>query len=224
MTKIVFESRGTLDKYIGDAIVAFWGAPLPVPDHPLHAASAALAMQKAVREMREARTLRGAERLFIGVGIHSAEVNVGKLGSELRFDYTATGDGMNLCSRLEGMTKQYGAGILASEDLVRRLPEGFLSRELDAIRVKGKKEGVRIYEILGRGAAEGREREWIEAYAAALADYRRGDWDAAERGFRAALAARSEPDKACDLILERIERLRASPPESWDGIWTFETK
>jgi adenylate cyclase len=224
MTKIVFESRGTLDKYIGDAIVAFWGAPLPVADHPLHAASAALAMQKAVREMRDARGLRGAERLFIGVGIHSAEVNVGKLGSELRFDYTATGDGMNLCSRLEGMTKQYGAGILASDALVRRLPEGFRMRELDAIRVKGKKEGVRIYELLGRGPGEGRELEWLQAYAAALDAYRRADWDAAERDFRAALAARGEPDKACELILERIERLRASPPGDWDGIWTFETK
>jgi adenylate cyclase len=225
MTKIVFDSRGTLDKYIGDAIVAFWGAPLPVADHPLHAASAALAMQKAVREMRETRRdLRGAERLYIGIGIHSAEVNVGKMGSELRFDYTATGDGMNLCSRLEGMTKQYGAGVLASEDLVRRLPEGFLVRELDAIRVKGKKDGVRIYELLARGGAEGREKEWVEAYAVALAAYRRGEWESAERAFRAALAARGAPDKACDLILERIERLRASPPSVWDGIWTFETK
>jgi adenylate cyclase len=122
------------------------------------------------------------------------------------------------------MTKQYGAGILASEDLVRRLPDGFRRRELDAIRVKGKKDGVRIFEVLGTGPAEGRDAEWLEAYAAALAAYRGGDWEAAERGFRAALAARGAPDKACDLILERIERLRAAPPAAWDGIWTFETK
>jgi adenylate cyclase len=225
MTKIVFDSRGTLDKYIGDAIVAFWGAPLPVPDHPRHAAEAALAMQAAVRRMRETRPdLRGAERLHIGIGIHSAEVNVGKMGSELRFDYTATGDGMNLCSRLEGMTKQYGSAILASEDLVRRLPDGFRLRELDAIRVKGKKDGVRIFEVLGTGAAEGRDKEWLDAYAAALAAYRAGDWDAAERAFHAARAAHEAADKACDLILERIERLRAAPPSTWDGIWTFETK
>jgi adenylate cyclase len=225
MTKIVFDSRGTLDKYIGDAIVAFWGAPLPVPDHPRRAAEAALAMQAAVRRMRETRPdLRGAERLHIGIGIHSAEVNVGKMGSELRFDYTATGDGMNLCSRLEGMTKQYGSAILASEDLVRRLPDGFRLRELDAIRVKGKKDGVRIFEVLGTGAAEGRDKEWLDAYAAALAAYRAGDWDAAERAFHAARAAHEAADKACDLILERIERLRAAPPSTWDGIWTFETK
>ena len=225
MTRIIFESRGTLDKYIGDAIVAFWGAPLPVPDHPRLAAEAALAMLEAVGEMREARAdLVGADRLRIGIGIHAAEVNVGKMGSDLRFDYTVTGDGVNLCSRLEGMTKQYGAGIVTSAALVERLPEGFLVRQLDAIRVKGKSEPVRIYELLGRRPAESAEKEWIEAYAAALEAYRKGDWEAAERLFAQARRLRDGADKACDLLLERIGSLKASPREDWDGIWTFETK
>jgi adenylate cyclase len=224
MTQIVFESRGTLDKYIGDAVVAFWNAPLDVPDHPLRAAEAAVAMQEATRAMREGRgDLRGADRLRIGIGIHAAEVNVGKMGSDLRVDYTVTGDGVNLCARLEGMTKQYGAGIVTSHELVARLPEGFLLRELDAIRVKGRSEPVQICEILGRRGPEAGEKDWLDAYGAGLEAYRRGDWAEAERSFGEAREIH-QGDRACDLLLDRIASLRTNPPSDWDGIWTFETK
>lgn len=223
MTRIVFDSRGTLDKYIGDAIVAFWNAPLPVPEHPLRAAEAALAMQEAVQTLRERAELRGADRLRIGIGIHAAEVQVGKMGSDLRFDYTVTGDGVNLCSRLEGMTKQYGAGIITSGELVERLPTGFLLRELDAIRVKGRREPVRIFELLGRRGPERGDKDWLDAWAAGLAAYRRGDWTEARRAFDAARAARGG-DPACDLLAERVDALEQRPPPTWDGIWTFETK
>ncbi len=224
MTEILFASRGTLDKYIGDAIVAFWGAPLPVEDHPRHAAEAALAMQEAIARIRETRgDLPGADRLQVGIGIHAAEVNVGKMGSALRFDYTVSGDGVNLCSRLEGITKQYGAQIIASQDLVDRLPEGFLVRPLDCIRVKGRHEPVEICELLGRRGPEGDEKDWLEAYAAGLQAYRAGRFEAAESALRHARAVRGE-DRACDLLLERVGRLRAEPPADWDGVWAFETK
>jgi len=231
MTRIVLRTRGTLDKYIGDAIVAFWGAPLPVDDHPLRAAEAAVSMQEELRALRRERAdLPGVDRLAIGIGIHVAEVQVGKMGSDLRFDYTVTGDGVNLCSRLEGLTRQYGAEIIASGELLERLPDEFLARELDLLRVKGRQGAVRIYELLGRrgdpeaAARESAEKEWLEAWAAGLASYRRGEWAAARRALVAARAARGGHDPACDLLLERIDHLEVRPPRDWDGIWTFETK
>ncbi len=152
MTDIVFKSHGTLDKYIGDAVMAFWGAPLEVADHPLAAAEAALKMQDECRRLRAelGDQVPGMDRLKIGIGIHSAEVSVGNMGSVLRVDYTVIGDGVNLCARIESLTKKYGAEVLASGALIARLPEGFLVRELDEIKVKGKTEGVRLFELIGR--------------------------------------------------------------------------
>jgi adenylate cyclase len=168
----------------------------------------------------------GADRLFIGIGIHSAEVNVGLMGSDTRVDYTMTGDGVNLCARLEGMTKQYGVGIASSKQLVDRLPAeaGFLTRELDVIRVKGKNEPVHIYQIIDKRPAEAAEREWLDAYSAGVASYRKGNFEEAVQILQQAQAAHEGGDKACQLLLDRIAFLLANPPESWEGIWTFETK
>jgi adenylate cyclase len=224
MTQIIFGSRGTLDKYIGDAIVAFWGAPMPVESHPLRACEAAVAMQEEVALLRTTRSaLAGASRLRVGIGIHSAEVVVGKMGTDLRVDYTVTGDGVNLCARLEGLTKFYGVGILASEALVNRV-EGFGVRELDAIRVKGKKESVRIFEILGRADAVAEASEYLDAYAEGLRAYREGRWTDADRGLRQVLAMRGGEDRASLLLLQRIETHQQEPPANWDGVWTFEEK
>ncbi len=225
MTRIVFESRGTLDKYIGDAVMAFWGAPLPVEDHPVRACQAALEMQEALARLRAERPdLPGVERLRVGIGIHTAEVIVGNLGSELRFDYTVTGDGVNVCSRLEGLTKYYGTGIVASAELVERLPPGFLTRELDAIRVKGKRDSLRIFEVLGRRAAEDGEGEALAVWARALAVYRAGRWAEAERLLVEARDLRRGGDPACDTLLERIAALRGEPPADWSGVWSFDVK
>jgi len=226
MTDIVFRTKGTLDKYIGDAVMAFWGAPLAVPDHPLAAAESALEMQEEVSRLRETLggTVPGMDRLKIGIGIHSAEVSVGNMGSHLRVDYTVIGDGVNLCARIESLTKKYGAGVLASGPLIERLPEGFLHRELDEIKVKGKHEGVRLFELIGRREATPEEKAWLDAYAGGLAAYKAGRWDEAEAGFRKGLDLRGGEDLACDLMLERIARLRADPPPAWDGIYAFEEK
>ncbi|MEE8557953.1 MAG: adenylate/guanylate cyclase domain-containing protein [Myxococcota bacterium] len=222
MTRIIFESRGTLDKYIGDAIVAFWGAPLAVEGHPQKVAEAALAMQEEIVRLRATQPdLVGVDRLRVGIGIHSAEVVVGNMGSELRFDYTITGDGVNLCSRLEGLTKHYGVGVIASHELLSRT-QGVLARELDTIRVKGKRSSVRIFELLGRD--DGVPPAHLEAYAEGLRLYRQGRWSDAERPLRTALAARGGEDTASLVLLERIARFRREPPADWDGVWTFSTK
>jgi adenylate cyclase len=224
MTDIVLESRGTLDKYIGDAIVAFWGAPLPVEGHPVRACEAALAMQEEIARLRaERRDLAGVDRLQVGIGIHSGEVVVGNMGSDQRFDYTVTGDGVNLCSRLEGLTKFYGVSIIASSDLVGRV-EGFQVRELDTIRAKGKKESVQLFEILGRDGAAALSPGLVETYAEGLRAYREGRWREAERALREALSASGGRDGPSALLLQRIEILEENPPSAWDGIWTFAEK
>ena len=224
MTQLVFESRGTLDKYIGDAIVAFWGAPLPVEAHPLRACECALAMQEGIARLRAERPeLLGVDRLRVGIGIHAGEMVVGNMGSRLRFDYTVTGDGVNLCSRLEGLTKFYGVGIIASSDLVSRV-EGFRVRELDTIRVKGKKESVRIFEILGRDVSPSPSSGFVESYAEGLRAYREGRWPDAERALREVLSMSGDRDGPSTLLLRRIEILKENPPPVWDGIWTFEQK
>jgi adenylate cyclase len=225
MTRIVFESRGTLDKYIGDAIVAFWGAPLPVPDHPLRACESALAMQRALEDLRATRPdLPAVGRLRIGIGLHSGEVVVGNMGSELRFAYTVSGDGVNLCSRLEGLTRHYGVDVLASSDLVARLPGGFLCRELDSVRVKGRRGEVRIYEVLARPGEAHAGAGHLEAYARALELYREGRWRQAREALREVISLRGGADPPSELLLARIETLRGEPPARWDGAWTFEEK
>jgi adenylate cyclase len=223
LTRIVFESRGTLDKYIGDAVMAFWGAPLPVDNHPARAAASAIAMQRAVEHLRTTRDdLPGADRLRIGIGLHAGEVVVGNMGSELRFAYTLSGDGVNLCSRLEGLTKFYRVGILASADLVERLPSEFVSRELDTIRVKGKRQSVRIFELLGAPGEP--DPGFLERFARGLLAYREGRWKEAEEAFLEVIALREGDDGPSSLLLERMERLGGAPGDDWDGTWNFEEK
>ncbi|NRA03989.1 MAG: adenylate/guanylate cyclase domain-containing protein [Myxococcales bacterium] len=228
MTRIVFDTQGTLDKYIGDAIVAFWGAPGRVEDHPRQACVAALAMRDQLELFRRTRKdLPGADRLRVGIGIHSGEVAVGTMGSELRFQYTASGDAMNLCSRLEGLTRRYGVEILATGQLVERLPEEFLTRELDAVRVKGRHESFSIFEVLSRAGdahANSESRTWLDAYAQGLAHYRMGEWSAAEAALREVSASRGGLDAPSEFLLGRIASLREAPPPEWDGVWVFEEK
>lgn len=224
MTRVIFDTEGTLDKYIGDAVMAFWGAPLPLKDHAERSCRAAVAMQREVGGFADRhRDLPGSEDLRIGIGLHTAAVVVGNLGSDLRFDYTLIGDGVNLCSRLEGLTKVYGTGILATDDLVGRLPASFLTREIDEIRVQGRRGAVVIYEVLGERAAGAEEAAWLEAYGAGLAHYRAGRWEEARTALSRAVAGRGE-DPPSSLLLARMLDLGGVPPDPWSGVWSFDTK
>ncbi len=167
MTDIILNCKGTVDKYIGDAIMAFWGAPLPIKDHAAKACQAALAMKKAIAPLQETWQERGLPLLGTRLGIHTGQAIVGNVGSRDRFNYTVMGDTVNLASRLEGVNKIYGTSILVSESTHQQAGTAFLFRELDLVQVKGRLQPVTIYELLGRQEDQ-TKFPWRETFAAAL--------------------------------------------------------
>jgi adenylate cyclase len=224
MTEKVQERRGTIDKYIGDAIMAFWGAPLPDADHATHALETAIAMQKGLRDLDAPFAKRGWPMLHIGVGLNCGTMNVGDMGSKFRRSYTVMGDSVNLASRLEGLTKEYGVGILVTANIVKAAPT-FVYREIDKVRVKGKLEGVAIFEPAGRQGEVGPETvAEIDRFHKALEAYRGQRWDEAEKLLKN-LAYAAPQAKLYKLYLERVAHFRSSPPPAdWDGVFVFTTK
>lgn len=224
MTHIIHRHRGTIDKYMGDAIMAFWGAPVAAPEHARHALLAAMEMIAELAPLQQAFAAKGWPPINIGVGLNTGQMTVGNMGSEFRMAYTVMGDAVNLGSRLEGLTKQYGVQIIASEFTVRSLPE-FLFRELDCVRVKGKEKPVGIYEPIGLAAeASAAVLEELALYCQALALYREQDWTAAGQKF--AELQQLYPERALYRIYsERVVYFRENPPgRDWDGAFTFKTK
>lgn len=223
ITAVIHRHRGTIDKYMGDAVMAFWGAPLADADHAGNAVRAALDMVAEMQALRPAFRERGWPALAIGVGIASGEMNVGNMGSRFRAAYTVLGDTVNLGSRLEGLTKKYGVDIIVSTATAALVPE-LAFRELDRVRVKGKKEPVAILEPLGpRDGLPESQQLAAARFAEVLAHYRARNWDAAETILAELAALGSRPLHA--LYLERIRHFRANPPPAdWDGVFTFETK
>lgn len=216
--------QGTLDKYIGDAVMAFWGAPVAFADHASRAVATSLLMQASAARLNEDFQRRGWPPLAIGIGINSGLMHVGDMGSAIRRAYTVMGDAVNLGSRLEGITKVYGVGIAVGEATRLAAPE-FVYRPLDLVRVKGKNEPVAIFEPLGKPAdLDPAVLDELAAWDAALARVRAQDWDGAQDAIAALRAA--HPQRALyTLYLERIAHWRADPPGAgWDGVTTFETK
>ncbi|WP_296948205.1 CHASE2 domain-containing protein [uncultured Massilia sp.] len=216
--------QGTLDKYIGDAVMAFWGAPVAFPDHASRAVATALLMQASAARLDAQFRARGWPALAIGIGVNSGPMHVGDMGSAIRRAYTVMGDAVNLGARLEGITKVYGVGIAVGAATRAQAP-GFAWRELDRVRVKGKNAPVAIYEPLGRLDAVGQAvLDELRDWDAALALVRAQDWDAA--AARIAALAQARPGVALyRLYLARIARWRAEPPGAgWDGVTTFDTK
>ena len=224
MTRIIHDKRGTIDKYIGDAVMAFWGAPLENPDHASAALDTALAMLHRLKEIRKDFIERGWPELNIGVGINSGVMSVGNMGSEFRLSYTVMGDAVNLGSRLEGLTKSYGVELIVSETTRAAAPD-YVYRELDYVRVKGKDKPIAIYEPVAlQTAVSAEELEEIELMDAALKAYRKQEWYEAEILFTR-LKSRAPGRKIYAIYLERIARfIEKSPGLEWDGVFTFTTK
>jgi adenylate cyclase len=229
MTQIVFGHNGTLDKYIGDAVMAFWGAPFEEPGHATHACHAALEMIARLKEMQKKWSAEGRARLDIGVGLNTGVASVGNMGSELRYGYTALGDTVNLSSRLEGLNKEYGTHILLSENTYTEVEDASLVfRELDLIRVKGKLQPVALYELVAsRDTPEGSAPdldERLEMFAQGRACYRERRWQDAQIIFERLLEQWPEDGPARTYLDRCREYLVAGPEENWDGVYVMTHK
>ncbi len=223
MTDILLASEGTIDKYMGDAIMCFWNAPLDVAEHERKACLAALEMVAALDRLNAGRDMP----LKVGIGLNTAPCCVGNLGSAQRFSYSAIGDGVNVASRIEGQTKAYGVTILVT-DPTRAAAADLAFVEVDLVRVVGRAEPLPIHALLGDAgrAATPAFRAHLADHAELIAAYRRADADAADAALaRARAHGEGELDKLYDLYAERIAALRTDPPSpDWDGVYTARSK
>ncbi|MBA3393049.1 MAG: adenylate/guanylate cyclase domain-containing protein, partial [Deltaproteobacteria bacterium] len=214
MTDLVLASGGTLDKYIGDAIMAIWGAPIDMTDHAARACEVALAMQDALIALNVTWRAAGKPAVAIGIGLNTGAMSVGNMGSTARFEYTVLGDQVNLASRLEALTKDYGVGILVGEATVRAAGDRFQFRELDLVRVKGRAHAAPVYELVGRAGRTD------PAFARALELYRGREFAEARRLF-----GELANDPAAAVMAARCEVLAAAPPPTdWDGVYDQRSK
>jgi adenylate cyclase len=226
MTRIVFDRHGTLDKYIGDAVMAFWGAPFEEPGHATHACDSALDMMKRVRELQKQWEAEGKPRLDIGIGLNTGVASVGNMGSSLRYGYTALGDTVNLSSRLEGLNKDYGTHILVNESTYNAAKDaGFVFRELDLIRVKGKLQPVTLYELLGRTEDASTEtKDLLTQFSGARAHYQSRRWLEAQQAFQSILESNPTDGPSRTYWKRCQEYLFDEPPQNWDGVFTMDHK
>ncbi len=218
MSDEIARTGGTVDKYIGDAVMAFWGAPSPNPAHARAAVEAALNNQARLRELRALWRRAGKPELRARIGLHTGDLVVGNMGSESRLNYTVLGDSVNLASRLEGLNKHYGTSILISESTRDAVKDEVVARPLDRVAVKGKSQGVMIYELLGwKGKVSSQEEERAAHYASALDLYfNRRFTDAAAR-FDELVTSRAK-DLASETLRDRCREFSDSPPADWSGI------
>ncbi|NEP39975.1 MAG: adenylate/guanylate cyclase domain-containing protein, partial [Okeania sp. SIO2H7] len=237
-----FKYGGTLDKYIGDALMAVFGSPAPLKDHPWCAMQTAVEMRQRLAVFNEERVAADKLPISIGIGIHSDEVVSGNIGSSKRMELTSIGDGVNLASRLEGTSKQYGTDIVISENTYRPYKDRLFVRELDLITVKGKSQAVRIYELVGirkgpiRQRLTKKQQQIIEHYHKGReyylrpskeklsADAVRECFELAEEQFKEVLEV-DPKNKAAKLHLDRCQVFQEAPPDSgWDGVWKLTEK
>jgi adenylate cyclase len=225
MTPIVFDHQGTLDKLMGDAIMAFFGAPGQLTDHPHKAAETALKMVEKLEQLKAERRERGIEKLEVGIGLNTGLVTVGNLGSQSFMDYTVIGDAVNLGSRLEGLNKIYGTSILLSQFTAERLDSRFVLRELDLVRVKGKGDVVTIFELLGlRDDVDQASVQLASIFESGVRRYRNREWERAKEMFFQAIKL-FPLDGPSRLYLERIENMLAYPPQpDWEPVTIFANK
>ena len=235
LTNAIIDRKGTIDKYMGDAIMAFWNAPLYDPAHELNACEAALDMLERVERLNREREAAAKENgspfvpLNIGVGINTGRCVVGNMGSDLRFDYSVLGDSVNLASRLEGQCKSYGLPIIIGSKTANAAKDKFALLELDFIAVKGKNEPEVVYSIVGRDdlANSGRFQRWREVNISMLSRYRSRDWAGALAAVEQGLAADEENrfKTLYNIYYERIRTFQVTPPpDDWDGAYALDSK
>lgn len=224
MTDKVFQYGGLLDKYMGDAIMAVFGAPIDDREHPAKCCKTALEMMEELKKLQQKWAQEGNPILDIGIGINTGDMVVGNMGSQMRFDYTVMGDNVNLGSRLEGINKEYGTNIVISEYTYERVKDTFVCRELDAVKVKGKLLPVKIYELMGDRQNSDKWTEYVTIFEEGLAKYRQGAWENAIDCFNRVLAIHPD-DHPSHMYIERCRHLKANPPEGqWDGVFTMTKK
>ena len=224
MTDILFYHLGTLDKYIGDAIMAFWGSPYPQEDHAYRACCCALEMTARLKELNRNWATQDRRAISIGIGVNTGPVNVGNMGSDKRLAWTVMGDNVNLASRLEGMTKQYRTRIIINENTYAQVSHQFVARELDKIRVKGKLQPVTIYELLALKSEEHAFEPLLARFNEALECYRTQNWPEAAGKFGELLAVYPD-DGPTQVLLQRcLEFLEKAPDPDWDGVYVMKSK
>ena len=226
LTQIVYDKGGMLDKYIGDAIVALFGVPVNIENHPLSACECVLEMRKRSRKIINEFPNDAFKGIRTRFGLNTGSMICGNMGSEQLFDYTGIGDNMNLAARLESINKIYGTEIVISESTRNLLPNTFIVRELDRVDVKGKSKEVVIYELLGKKEEFKNLEELytkINIYESALSDYYLGNWEKSAEKMNEYISL--EPnDMAAQVILKRIDYYKKTPPENWDGVCKMEVK
>ena len=216
ITEIIFNNQGTIDKYVGDMVMAFWGAPIHHPQHANQAVIAALEMQKKITKMQKSFNDMGIKQIAAGIGIHTGNMNVGDMGSDYRRAYTVLGDAVNLGSRLEGLTKYYGVGILVSEKTKYQCPD-IAFRYIDNVRVKGKQDSIKIYEPLERFSdLTETQKTQLESHEQTFAEYLSGKWESAYSGFTKLYENSQDP--FYQVYLERIKSNLNEQPANWDRI------
>jgi adenylate cyclase len=225
MGKIILDSKGIIDKYQGDSIMAFWGAPIPLQDHAAMACSAALACQQRMEKINSKLRNEGFPPLSMRIGLHSGEAIVGNMGSTERFDYTVIGDSVNLASRLEGVNKQFGTKIIISE-ITYQLPKGKIeARELDLIAVPGREKPIRVFQLLGKkDEITGDDRRVKNLFEDGLKLYRMKEFEEAQEVFEKVMEI-SPNDQPSRIFVERCKNLiKAPPPANWDGVFRLKEK
>lgn len=224
MTELIFKNQGTLDKYIGDAIMAFFGAPLQFKDHPSYACRSALQQIEKLKELQKDYAKKSLPYIDIGIGLNSGEASVGNMGSETVRNYTVMGDTVNLAARLEGITKEYGVRIVISESTYAAVKDNFICRLLDQVRVKGKLKPVKIYELISEGRVDAPTETLIQCFEDGFKYYQAKKFQDAISAFEKGLEAIPE-DKASAIYIERCkDYLDAPPPEDWDGVYVMTKK
>jgi adenylate cyclase len=224
MTDIVFQRWGTLDKYIGDALMAFWGSPYPQQDHPVRACSAALDMIARLEELNLKWESEGKSPFEIGIGINTDTVNVGNMGSSKRFAWTCMGDGVNLASRLEGQSKEYRSSIIIGEKTYQEVKDQFVCRDLDFIRVKGKLKPVKIYELLGWSRDAQRYADLLTRWDHAQAAYLRQDWTEAITLLEDLLKRYPNDGPTHTFVKRAYEKRNEVRDPAWDGVFVAKSK